>query len=163
MLLMEMKMTQDSLKKFLFESSVYLEQSRLQAASSLPPLQALARQEGTRCLPQRVPSTPKRRQARRLAQAFLLALSLATAAGCAATATRESTGQFIDDSVITAKVKAAILDRPTLKTREIQVATFKGTVYLRGIVASQATIDEAGRVARGVAGVKSVKNEMRLM
>ena len=158
-----MTMPRDVLEKFLFDSSVYLGQTQLPAASSLPPLQALARQEGTRCLPQRVPSTSNPGQARKLAQAFLLAVTLATTAGCAATPTRESTGQFLDDSVVTAKVKAAILDQPTLKTLEIKVTTVRGTVYLHGIVARQATIDEASRVARSVAGVKSVKNEMRLM
>ena len=67
---------------------------------------------------------------------------------------------YLDDAVITTKVKAAILDRPTLKVFDIHVETFKGVVYLRGVVASQSTIDEAVKVARSVAGVKSVKNEM---
>jgi osmotically-inducible protein OsmY len=83
--------------------------------------------------------------------------------GCAATPTTESTGQYVDDAVITTKVKAAILDRPTLKLFDIHVDTFNGIVYIRGIVASQSTIDEAVTVARSVAGVKSVKNEMRVM
>ena len=156
-------MTQDVLKKFLFDSSVYLGQALLPAARSLPPLQALARQEGSRCLPRREPSTPKLVHARNFARALVLGVTLATVAGCAATATRESTGQYLDDSVITTKVKAAILDQPTLKTLEIKVTTLRGVVYLHGTVRSQSTIDEASRVARGVAGVKAVKNEMRLM
>lgn len=95
--------------------------------------------------------------------AVFLAIAMLTAVGCAATANRESTGEFVDDAVITAKVKAAILDQPTLKSFEISVETFKGRVRLRGVVASQYTIDKAGEVARRVVGVKSVKNEMRLM
>lgn len=95
--------------------------------------------------------------------AVFLAIAMLTAAGCAGTSTRESTGEYVDDAVITAKVKAAILDQPTLKSSEISVETFKGTVRLRGVVASQSKIDKAGEVARRVEGVKSVKNDMRLM
>jgi len=95
--------------------------------------------------------------------AVFLAIAMLTAAGCAGTSSRESTGEYVDDAVITAKVKAAILDQPTLKSSEISVETFKGQVRLRGVVASQATIDKAGEVARRVEGVKSVKNDMRLM
>ncbi len=83
--------------------------------------------------------------------------------GCAATLPNESAGEYVDDAIITTKVKAAIFDRPTLKSFEIKVETFKGVVYLRGIVAAQSTIDEAVQVARGIAGVKSVRNEMRHM
>jgi len=102
-------------------------------------------------------------QFKRSISAVLLAVALVTIVGCAGTATRESTGEFVDDAVITTKVKAAILDQPTLKSSEIRVDTFKGTVQLRGVVASQSTINKAGEVARGVEGVKSVKNDMRLM
>ena len=99
----------------------------------------------------------------RAAAAVFLGATLLSALGCAATPTRESTGQYVDDSVITTKVKAAILDRPTLKVFEIKVDTFKGVVTLSGVVRSQATIDEATAVARTVAGVKSVRNNLRLM
>jgi len=64
--------------------------------------------------------------------------------------------------VITAKVKAAIFNDSTLKVNEINVETFKGVVQLRGFVRSQADIDKALQVARGVAGVKSVKDDMRI-
>jgi osmotically-inducible protein OsmY len=70
-------------------------------------------------------------------------------------------GRF-DHSVITAKVKTAIYNDATLKVNEINVETFKGVVQLSGFVRSQADIDQAVQVARGVAGVKSVKNDMRL-
>ena len=73
----------------------------------------------------------------------------------------EGTGEYFDDTVITSKVKAAVLNEPTLKSAEINVETFKGVVQLSGFVNSQADITRAVEVARGVPGVKSVKNDMR--
>ena len=93
---------------------------------------------------------------------LVLVLVLAAAWGCAPTASREGTGEYVDDSVITTKVKAAIFNDSTLKVNEINVETFKGAVQLSGFVRSQADIDQAVKVARGVAGVKSVKNDMRI-
>ena len=97
------------------------------------------------------------------ASAVFLAVTLATTLGCAATPTTESTGQYVDDAAITTKVKAAILDQPNLKLLDIHVETFKGVVHLWGVVASRSTIDEAGKVAGGIAGVKSVKNDLQVM
>jgi hyperosmotically inducible protein len=94
--------------------------------------------------------------------AVFLSVMLVAILGCAATATTESTGEFIDDAAITTKVKAAILDQPSLKSSEIKVETFKGTVQLRGSVASQYAIDKAAEVARGVSGVRAVQNDLRL-
>jgi len=91
-----------------------------------------------------------------------LAIVLVSAWGCGSTAKTEGTGEYVDDSVITSKVKAAIFNDPTLKVNEINVETFKGVVQLSGFVRSQADIDQAVKVARGIAGVKSVKNDMRL-
>lgn len=91
-----------------------------------------------------------------------LALSFTVVTGCASTAKQESTGEYIDDSVITNKVKAAILGDPALKVMQINVETFKGVVQLSGFVDSKAMIDRAVEVTRGVAGVKSVKNDMRV-
>jgi len=88
--------------------------------------------------------------------------TLLTLSGCASTATQSGTGEYIDDSVITTKVKAAILKDDSLKVTEINVETFKGVVQLSGFVSSQADINQAVKVARGVAGVKSVKNDMRV-
>lgn len=102
------------------------------------------------------------KQAGKYLSAILLAAALLSAAGCASTATQEGTGEYIDDAVITTKVKAAIIDQPTLKVFEINVETFKGVVQLSGFVASQAAIDKASEVARFVRGVKSVKNDIRL-
>ncbi|MFZ6766373.1 BON domain-containing protein [Undibacterium sp. Di26W] len=93
---------------------------------------------------------------------LILSASLLAVAGCAATPTREGTGEYIDDSVITTKVKAEILNEPTLKSMEINVETFKGTVQLSGFVTSNANIDKAVSIARSVKGVRSVKNDMRL-
>ena len=94
--------------------------------------------------------------------AMLLAAVLATAMGCASTRTHESTGQYVDDTVITTRVKATILDEPGLKSAEINVETFKGVVQLSGFVSSQANINRAVELARGVKGVTSVKNDMRV-
>jgi len=82
--------------------------------------------------------------------------------GCASTRTHEGTGQYIDDSAITTKVKAAILNEPGLKVSEINVETFKGVVQLSGFVSSHDDVNSAIRVARAVNGVKSVKNDMQL-
>lgn len=94
--------------------------------------------------------------------AFILAVMFATLLGCASTPKQEGTGEYIDDSVITTKVKAAVFNEPTLKSAEIKVETYKGVVQLSGFVGTQADIDRAVEVARGVNGVVSVKNDMRL-
>ncbi|MBK7324588.1 MAG: BON domain-containing protein [Propionivibrio sp.] len=94
--------------------------------------------------------------------ALFLAVTLVFATGCASTSKQEGTGEYVDDSVITSKVKAAIFNEPTLKSAEINVETFKGTVQLSGFVSSQAAINKAVAVARTVGGVTSVKNDMRV-
>src|SRR5688572_13635863 len=93
---------------------------------------------------------------------LLAALAIATTLGCAGTAKSESTGEYMDDVAITAKVKKDIFDEPTLKSAEINVETFKGVVQLSGFVAQPASIATATKVARNVNGVKSVKNDMRV-
>jgi len=93
----------------------------------------------------------------------LLAIAfMAMALGCASTAKQEGTGEYIDDTVVTAKVKAAIFNEPTLKSAEINVETFKGVVQLSGFVNSREDVNKAVAVAREVPGVTSVKNDMRL-
>ncbi len=92
---------------------------------------------------------------------FLVCITLVTAfLGCASTPTRESTGEYVDDSVITTKVKAAIFNDPSLKVFQINVETFKGEVQLSGSVDSAQMVKKAGEVARSVGGVKSVKNNL---
>jgi osmotically-inducible protein OsmY len=94
--------------------------------------------------------------------AVFLAVTLVSAVGCASTSKQEGTGEYMDDSVITTKVKTAIFNEATLKSAEINVETFKGVVQLSGFVNSQADINKAVEVARGVSGVTSVKNAMRV-
>jgi len=94
--------------------------------------------------------------------ALFLALTVVSFMGCASTSKQESTGQYMDDSAITAKVKAAIFNEPDLKSAEINVETFKGVVQLSGFVSSQTAINKAVQVTRAVGGVKSVKNDMRV-
>jgi osmotically-inducible protein OsmY len=80
--------------------------------------------------------------------------------GCASMAPQENTGEYIDDSAITAKVKTALVNEPTLKSTEISVETFKGRVQLSGFVSSRANIKTAVELAQAVGGVASVKNDM---
>jgi osmotically-inducible protein OsmY len=94
--------------------------------------------------------------------ALLAAVAMTFMLGCASTSTREGTGEYVDDAVITTKVKALILDEPGLKSAEINVETFKGIVQLSGFVSSQGNISRAAEIARSVKGVSSVKNDMRL-
>jgi hyperosmotically inducible protein len=102
------------------------------------------------------------KQLRQYATAIFLAATLVSVVGCASTSKQEGTGEYIDDSVITTKVKAAIFNEPTLKSAEINVETFKHVVQLSGFVSSQTAIYKATELARGVAGVQSVKNDMRV-
>ncbi|MGD0821519.1 MAG: BON domain-containing protein [Desulfomonilia bacterium] len=92
---------------------------------------------------------------------FMVCIGLITAfLGCAATQKQESTGQYVDDSVITTKVKAAIFNEPTLKSLEINVKTYQGVVQLSGFVDSDQSVKKAGEIAEGIEGVKSVKNDL---
>ena len=93
---------------------------------------------------------------------FIMILALLFFTGCAATSTQESTGEYIDDSVITTKVKGAIFNDPALKSAEINVETFRGVVQLSGFVSSQSDINRAIEVAGGVDGVQSIRNDMRI-
>ena len=99
--------------------------------------------------------------AQRLAT-LLFAASLIAVAGCASTQSKEGTGEYVDDSVITAKVKASIFNEPTIKATEINVETFKGVVQLSGFVAQPGDATKAADIARGVKGVVSVKNDVRV-
>ncbi len=94
--------------------------------------------------------------------AFFFAVLFSVIAGCAATPTQQATGGYIDDAVLTTKVKAAVFNEPSLKSAEINVETYKGVVQLSGFVSSEAAIHKAVAIARGVPGVQSVKNDMRL-
>jgi osmotically-inducible protein OsmY len=99
---------------------------------------------------------------RRFSILLLAAAALTSVVGCASTATQESTGQYLDDTAITARVKAAIFNDASLKSAEINVETFKGVVQLSGFVNSAADIQTAVRLVQGISGVRSVRNDMRL-
>jgi osmotically-inducible protein OsmY len=93
-------------------------------------------------------------------QVLIVVFLTALMAGCAGTRTTESTGEYVDNSVITAKVKAAILEDPMLKMFQINVETFKGEVQLSGFVDSAQAAARAVEITRKVKGVTSVKNSM---
>jgi osmotically-inducible protein OsmY len=91
-----------------------------------------------------------------------LFLAVLFVAACAGTSTKESTGEYVDDSMITAKVKTAIFNEPSLKVSQINVETYKGVVQLSGFVDSPDAGAKAVALAREVKGVSSVKNDTRL-
>ena len=91
---------------------------------------------------------------------FVLLMLIATFVACASTSKQEGTGEYIDDSVITTKVKSLLAADDFLKSFEIGVETYKGAVQLSGFVGSQKAIDKASEIARSVKGVKSVKNDL---
>ena len=99
---------------------------------------------------------------KRIATAVFTATVAFAVVGCSSTPQRESAGEYIDDAAITAKVKASIFNEPTLKSTEINVETFKGDVQLSGFVAQPQDAQKAAEVARGVKGVTSVKNDIRV-
>jgi osmotically-inducible protein OsmY len=93
-------------------------------------------------------------------QCLVLIMLIATFAACAATRTQESTGEYVDDSVITTKVKSLLAEDDFLKSFQISVESFKGMVQLSGFVNSQKAVDKAAEIARSVKGVKSIKNNL---
>lgn len=90
------------------------------------------------------------------------ALLLGGLAACASTPQHQGAGEYIDDAVVTAQVKAAIVDDPKLKVGDVHVDTLKGVVQLSGFVSNSSQIAEASSVATGVPGVKSVRNALQL-
>tara|TARA_R110002167_G_scaffold344363_1_gene553720 strand:- start:64564 stop:64875 length:312 start_codon:yes stop_codon:yes gene_type:complete len=96
----------------------------------------------------------------KICSTFLLTVSMLLVIGCASSATESSTGEMIDDTVITTKVKAAIFQDDELSASEINVETFKGVVQLSGFVSDRSDVPRAAVVARGVAGVVSVRNSL---
>jgi osmotically-inducible protein OsmY len=95
------------------------------------------------------------------AAAIVLGLAVTgSLATCAATNNRESTGEYVDDATISTKVRAAILQDPNVKISEIKVTTYRGTTQLSGFVDNQQMIARASEIAKGVNGVKSVKNDL---
>jgi osmotically-inducible protein OsmY len=113
------------------------------------------------------------KSAKKLAAGHLASLTFVLLAACAGGAARqeaeqppvpqaESVPPVSDDKLITTKVKAALVNEPSIRTSKIDVETFKGVVQLSGYVETVALADRAVDVARGIDGVKSVRNEMRV-
>ena len=100
-----------------------------------------------------------RSEARRLVVLLYVAI-ISFAAACAATPTRESTGGYVDDSTITAKIKADLLQDNKLTASDVHVKTYKGVVDLSGFVNRESDISVAGIVAGRVSGVTSVHNNL---
>lgn len=96
-----------------------------------------------------------------LSLSLALVLFAATAVtACSSTSTSESTGEYVDSSALTVKVKAALVEDTGLKSFDIGVETYKDSVQLSGFVDTAALKEKAGMVAAGVAGVRSVKNNL---
>jgi osmotically-inducible protein OsmY len=91
---------------------------------------------------------------------FVLLMVIAAFVACDSTSKQESAGEYIDDSVITTKVKSLLAADDFLKSFQISVETYKGTVQLSGSVNSQKVVDKAVEIARSVKGVKFVKNDL---
>lgn len=91
---------------------------------------------------------------------ILLGLVLAILSACAPSGTQRGTGQYIDDTAITARVKTAFATDPQVKATEVQVETYKGTVQLSGFVDSPESAARAAQLARDIPGVKEVRNSM---
>ena len=91
---------------------------------------------------------------------FVILMLIATFMACASTPKQEGTGEYVDDSVITTKVKTLLAADDFLKSFQIGVETYKGTVQLSGFVNSQKAVDKAVEITRGVRGVGSVKNNL---
>jgi hyperosmotically inducible protein len=91
---------------------------------------------------------------------LMLMMLIASFVACASTSKQEGTGEYIDDSVITTKIKSQLAADDFLKSFQISVESRKGIVQLSGFVDSQKAVDKAGQIARGVDGVKSVRNDL---
>ena len=91
---------------------------------------------------------------------LVLLMLIAIFAACTSTRTHESAGEYVDDSVITTKVKSLLSADDFLKSFQISVETYQGTVQLSGFVNSQKAVDKAGEIVRSVKGVKSLKNNL---
>lgn len=89
-----------------------------------------------------------------------LTLSTIGLTGCAGTATQESTGEYIDNTAITARVKKAYASDELVRARDITVESFRGTVQLSGFVNSLEQKERAEALAKAIPGVKEVKNNI---
>lgn len=99
----------------------------------------------------------KRKQFTQIVLAAMMALVLAA---CAGTSKQESTGEYIDDTILTTRVKTALLNDPLVSGLAVNIETYKGTVQLSGFVKSVAERNRAVDLARGVKGIRQVKNDI---
>jgi osmotically-inducible protein OsmY len=97
---------------------------------------------------------------RRVVGYWVLIMFVAALVACASTSKQSSTGEYVDDSVITTKVKSLLVEDDFLKSFQIGVETYKGIVQLSGFVNSRQAVDKAGQIASSVKGVQSVKNDL---
>ena len=91
---------------------------------------------------------------------FVVLMMIAAFVACASTQKKEGTGEYIDDSVITTKVKSQLAADDFLKSFQISVESRKGIVQLSGFVDSRKAVNKADQITRGVEGVKSVRNDL---
>jgi len=91
---------------------------------------------------------------------FVLVMLMVAFMACDSTSKQEGAGEFVDDSVITTKVKALLAEDDFFKSFQISVETYKGVVQLSGFVNSREAVNKAGEIVRTVKGVKSVKNNL---
>lgn len=92
----------------------------------------------------------------------LMVVLLIGLAGCAGTPTQDSTGEYIDDASITTKVKSGMIADKQVSALHISVETIKGVVHLTGSADTRQEANKAATIARGVAGVKSVDNDIHV-
>ena len=98
----------------------------------------------------------------RLIRHLVIVMLMAGLVACASTSKQSGTGEYIDDTVITTKVKSLLGADDFLKSFEISVETYKGVVQLSGFVDTQDAVKKAGEIARSVEGVSSVKNNLNV-
>ena len=101
-------------------------------------------------------------QFKQIGRIIAAVLFAALLAACAGTAKQESTGEFIDDTVITTRIKAAFANDPVVSALAVSVESFKGTVQLSGFVKTAVERDRAVKVANGVPGVAKVFNSIQI-
>ncbi len=99
-------------------------------------------------------------RAHRYVVAVVVVALLAALAAYAEEPVKRSPGQYVDDKVITAKVKAALAEDPGVKALQVKVETYEGVVQLSGFVDNPDQIARAADIAKGIEGVKSVKNDL---
>jgi len=94
--------------------------------------------------------------------AAMTAVALLTASGCAVTRSQETVGAYVDDVTITTQIKARFVDNPQVAAASIHVETLKGTVLLSGFAKNSAERNTAESIARGVNGVRLIRNEITI-